>query len=152
MWLIILLIFIVAVYLYVKHAPSKQEREYSDHDAARREASKRILAQEKNLDKTFPKTPQPPKKTKPKRKGKAKKHTIHGVELDILYTDAKGDLTHRKIRVINYTETTQKVYAWCSLREDFRSFFTYKMSNITDINTGEIIDDLDEYLSRQIDY
>lgn len=116
-----------------------------------RQASESWLKR-KTLIKPFLKRHNHPKKTKPKRKSKATKHAIHGVELDILYTDAKGDLTHRKIRVINYTETTQKVYAWCSLREDFRSFFTYKMSNITDINTGEIIDDLDEYLSRQIDY
>ncbi|BBV41344.1 hypothetical protein [Citrobacter portucalensis] len=150
MWLIALLIFIVIVYLFIKHTPSKQEREYEDHDTKRREASERILSQEKNLDKTFPKNHLPQDKPKQQRKKKPKKHTIRGVELDVLYMDSKGDLTHRQIRVINYTESTQKIYAWCSLRDDFRTFFTYKMTNIIDINTGEVVDDLDEYLSQKI--
>jgi predicted DNA-binding transcriptional regulator YafY len=145
------------VYLFIKLKPSRLEQEYRAHAEAREKASRRILDNEKNLDKVFSKPSQTkltaakpvsektPVTNKNTKKKKAISHTS-SVELDICYEDAKGVITRRKIRVMKYDKSSQTVMAWCHRRNALRCFYICRMIEAVDTKTGEVIDDVGDYL------
>lgn len=78
-----------------------------------------------------------------------KKH-ISSISLSIQYESASGEITERTIDVLRYNPATGKIYAYCHLRRDNRSFFTDRVLESIDVDTGELIPDLDEYLLERL--
>lgn len=74
------------------------------------------------------------------------------IELDITYQDAKGEITNRHISIIKYDPSKKKIYARCHLRKSMRSFYIDRILTAIDIETGEILSDLDGYISERINY
>ncbi|ELN2578451.1 hypothetical protein I7V28_05690 [Lelliottia amnigena] len=123
-----------------------------EHSRKRNDSTKRIIEAEHEKARLYderkrntPKAPAPPK---PTRKQRPPKKALNGLPLKITYEDGAGDVTVRDISVIEYDSSSQKTYAWCYARNDFRSFFTYRMLEVIDTSTGEDIKDIDSHLDE----
>lgn len=152
MWLMFCIFLIVVIYLCIKLTPTRREREEAKMANSRAEASRRILAAEKNLYKVFPqnKTIKPQSEPRSSKKKVKEKLSVRDAEIEIYYEDAKGDITQREIRVMTYIVRTGRITAWCHLRNGLRTFYIDRIISAVDINTGEIINDIDLYLADHI--
>lgn len=152
MWLMFCVFLIGVIYLFIKLTPSRRERESAKMAHSRAEASRRILAAEKNLNKVFPQNKAINPKSGPgsSKKKVKEKTSVRDAEIEIYYEDAKGDITQREIRVMTYIARTGKITAWCHLRNGLRTFYIDRIISAVDINTGEIISDIDLYLADHI--
>ncbi len=70
------------------------------------------------------------------------------ISLRIVYKDENGTTTRRDIRVINYSESNSNglIMAYCHLRNDIRTFREDRVAECFDLQTGEVISDLSNYL------
>lgn len=68
--------------------------------------------------------------------------------LGIEYSDGAGSVTRREIRLMKYGpwEGGALLWAFCRLRQANRTFRTDRIISCTDIDTGEVIDDLENWL------
>lgn len=60
----------------------------------------------------------------------------------IVYTDAKGEMSERRIvvkRIEGYGRA-ETVFAWCCERSAYRRFLIGKISELVDVETGEVLD------------
>ncbi len=60
----------------------------------------------------------------------------------IVYTDAKGEISERRIvvkRIEGYGRA-ETVFAWCCERSAYRRFLIGKISELIDVETGEVLD------------
>ncbi|WP_183059399.1 WYL domain-containing protein [Salmonella enterica] len=92
-------------------------------------------------DKDFPHPTSAPSKRK-RRRGQ----TVHDTELEISYKAIDGTTTDRKIRVMSYHQPSRTIAAWCHTRNAQRTFRVDRIISAVDINTGEEISDMDDYL------
>ena len=149
----IIILLVVALFFIYVYISANGKDSQNHHDAARRKATKKVMANEKNIERGSISSPGPavrPRKTTTGKRGKKRGGLINNLELEITYEDSKGDLTVRNISVSSYSESTGKVLAWCYLRNDQRSFFTDRMIEAIDTSTGESIEDIDAYLIEAV--
>lgn len=73
--------------------------------------------------------------------------------LKIKYKDSSGTVTERIIRLIKYgpCEDCNMLWAYCTLRKENRSFRTDRIISCIDVDTGEVIPNLDTWLSSKYD-
>ncbi len=64
--------------------------------------------------------------------------------LSITYEDANGDVSHRTIDTITFDGV--KIEAWCHLRSEDRTFYASRILCCIDESTGEIVDDVADFL------
>lgn len=57
----------------------------------------------------------------------------------IKYVDARGETTHRVIRVLKVHPNLGQVVAWCELRNDQRTFILDRIEAAADMETGELV-------------
>lgn len=76
---------------------------------------------------------------------------MNELDLEIIYEDADGDITERQISVLKYDPVIRKIYAWCHLRRDSRTFFEQRIHCATDVDTGEILSNVHEYILERLD-
>jgi len=120
--------------------------EHDEHTRRRNESTRRII--EAELEKARLYDEQKKYTPKPTRKQRPPKKALNGLPLKITYEDAGGDITVRDISVVEYDSFSQKTYAWCYARNDWRSFFTYRMLEVIDKSTGEDIKDIDSFFDE----
>lgn len=150
-WLIVLVFVIILIWL-----PLKKSANYR-HEEIRKEASKRVIDAEKNLNRERPSQVNQQYRHKtifeilddernvkiPEQSGKRK---IGYVALEFRYRDQEGCVTNRRARISSYSAKSKKVTAWCELRRDMRTFYTDRMFDVVDPSTGECISDVNEFL------
>lgn len=77
------------------------------------------------------------------------------LELEIVYRDRNGNETVRQIKIkkysINADKTEALIYAYCYLRGAGRNFYVSRIQNCTDLETGEIIENLLLYIEQKYD-
>lgn len=71
-------------------------------------------------------------------------YTTSNLKLHISYVDLKGSKTERDIIVKKYN--SRYIQAFCLLRREQRTFKIGSIISCYDSNTGEVIDDIKEYL------
>lgn len=66
----------------------------------------------------------------------------------IIYEDAKKAVTEREITIcfVQPTSSEINIRAFCKLRQDFRHFKASRIKYFTDTDTGEEVQDVNEYL------
>lgn len=70
------------------------------------------------------------------------------LKLGFRYTDSNGATTYRQIRAkafVPWIDQDHLVLGFCSYRKANRSFVTSRMEEVVDLETGECIDDVDNY-------
>ncbi|CAD6040538.1 hypothetical protein [Escherichia coli] len=156
MWIVILIIIAFTVWFFININASANDR----HAEIRKEATKRILSQEKNLNSSSSVVKSVYKnETKPQKKKKQKKrktpysggYPVEELDLEIIYEDANGDITERQISVLKYDPVIRKIYAWCHLRRDSRTFFEQRIHSATDVDAGEVLSNVHEYILERLD-
>lgn len=147
----IVIFIVIGLILYLgvkKFSPdvSNEHDEQDEHTRKRNESTKRIIEAELEKARLYDERKRnTPKRT---RKQRTPKKALKGLPLKITYEDAAGDITVRDISVIKYDSSSQKTYAWCYARNDWRSFFTYRMLEVIDMSTGEDIKDIDSFFDE----
>lgn len=80
----------------------------------------------------------------------AKRRKLNGVALLIYFVDRNGEATERNISTVNYVHDPEthggSVYAFCHLREAYRTFSFSQIKMVVDLNTGEVVDDIGSFL------
>ena len=73
---------------------------------------------------------------------------LAGMAFFIVYQDAQGDFTERRITIKKITNKGNDLYisAFCHEREAARSFYSSRIESLTDLATGEVVDDATGYL------
>ncbi len=75
------------------------------------------------------------------------------LELDIDYIDAKGVATNRQIRLKSYTvndeNTNAMLFAYCYMRNAYRTFYASRVKRCVDLENGEVIENLPKYLEKE---
>jgi len=78
---------------------------------------------------------------------------LGGKRVFIEYCDIEGRETTRTVQVLGYTppgleedEEISLIAAWCEKRRDYRTFLFQRVLSAADPDTGEIIDDFEEWL------
>ena len=79
-----------------------------------------------------------------------KRRKLNGVALLIYFVDRNGEATERNISTVNYVHDPEthggSVYAFCHLREAYRTFSFSQIKMVVDLNTGEVVGDLGAFL------
>jgi uncharacterized tellurite resistance protein B-like protein len=79
-------------------------------------------------------------------------HKLGGVNLNIKFVDLEGSATQRDITTLRYTHNPENhagsVYAFCHLRQANRPFGFKRIQEATDLETGEIIQDIGAFLDK----
>jgi hypothetical protein len=73
------------------------------------------------------------------------------VKLAFRYTDSNGATTNRQIRTkafVPWLNDDHLVLGFCNYRKANRSFATSQMQDVIDLETGECLDDVDDFLVR----
>ena len=77
------------------------------------------------------------------------------LELDIDYIDARGGATNRQIKLKSYCANTEqtdaRLFAFCYLRNANRTFYASRIKRCVDLENGEVIDNIPNYLEQQYD-
>lgn len=83
----------------------------------------------------------------PRRK---RRKTQEGVHLQFTYVDAYGQETVRQVLAHHFERAGTMLYinAYCYLRQEERQFRADRMTDIIDIDTGEVIEDLNTLVAR----
>lgn len=83
----------------------------------------------------------------PRRK---RRKTQEGVRLQFTYVDAYGQETVRQVLAHHFERAGTMLYinAYCYLRQEERQFRADRMTDIIDIDTGEVIEDLNTLVAR----
>lgn len=72
----------------------------------------------------------------------------------IIYKDAQGDPTKRTITIIAIysRDDDYKIYAYCHLRNDYRTFLSTRIQELMDLKSGKVTDEpvkqLDKYITN----
>lgn len=71
--------------------------------------------------------------------------------LDIKYRDGAGSVTRRTIRLMKYGpwEGGAMLWAYCDLRKANRTFRTDRIVECADVDTGEVVGNLEEWLNAK---
>lgn len=64
--------------------------------------------------------------------------------LTICYTDAGGELTQRGISVTEFDP--YQMFGFCHLREQYRTFLYERVTSCVDVNTGEVVTNINQHL------
>ena len=68
-------------------------------------------------------------------------------DCEIIYKDAEGNLSKRKIAVVSFDG--RMIESYCFLRNERRTFYVQRIIECVDLSTGEVIkDDLAVYFAR----
>ena len=85
---------------------------------------------------------------------KPKVRRLEGIELRIHYVDRYGNYTERDIRMLRHMRSlgtgSDMVLAFCQLRGDIRQFAVGRVQQAIDLETGEIIHDLNAFLDAAL--
>lgn len=148
--LLILLIFVIFIAcIFIKFTPSRREQNQIDHALARQEANIRILeAKKRNRATVSPAQPSSSTaRSEKKRRPNPRCVPIYNAIAHIDYTDINGKTTHRKIKIKTYNPGAETINAFCYLRNNSRNFRIDRIIEAVDVNTGEIIIDMNAYLA-----
>lgn len=80
---------------------------------------------------------------------------LNGIRLHINFTDREGKRTQRDVTSFRYSynqeSKTGVLYAFCHMRNGNRPFALNRISNAVDLETGEIIQDVGEFLEKEFE-
>lgn len=68
----------------------------------------------------------------------------------VIYSDASGRDTEREItiRKVEKIYGGYKIYAYCHLKKSIRTFLSDRIEKMVDIDTAEVVDDINAYLKN----
>ncbi len=119
-----------------------------------------VIAKAKQIDPPVPQgrservDPKERDEEKPRSRSASVDKSLAGEAFHIVYRDSSGRMSERRIAIRKISASGNDLYisAFCFKRNALRNFYASRIQEMTDIGSGEVVDNAIEYLKHMMDH